>query len=247
MKKMVMAFGLAALVGTTGCQMWKEMQERQAAEAAAVEKEKAEKGPVRYWLEHNGSEQQVQKAMNSKAKDPDMREAHEYSVTSFISARESLVKVQVVQDGIAVWNRALAAQSEAAKKELKDFTDADNQAAYQAVVTAAQAADATEAAKKDLAALNGYFQWGRALEASAAAAARARNQAFVKALAKYTIMAKKLGEKYKKDKMKMAAAIADGMASLSWLSLAGEASGLEAEVMEAAKKASEHLNMVEAK
>lgn len=244
MKKMVILAGLAAMMGITGCQMMKDMQEKQAAQEAAIKKEMAEKGPIRYWMDTKGSPEMVAKAQNAKVMDRDMLEALEYSVKSYLAARESLQKTQVIQDGVAVWNRALEAQSEKTQKELKDFTAADRKAAYDAVVVAAQAADATEATKKDYAALVTYLQWGRALEASAAAQARERNKAFVKAFVMYSAKVKKMAEKYKKDKMKMAAATADGLQALSWLGYAGEAAQIEAEAMENAKAASEHLQDV---
>ena len=231
MKKMVILAGLAAMMGITGCQTMKE--------------EMAEKGPIRYWMDTKGSPEMVAKAQNANAKvmDRDILELLEVSVKSYLAARESLQKTQVIQDGFAVWNRALEAQSEKTQKELKDFTAADCKAAYDAVFVAAQAADATEAAQKDYAALVTYLQWGRALEASAVAQARERNKAFVKASVMYSAKVKKMAEKYK-DKMKMAAAIAEGLQALRWLGYAVEAAQIEAEAMENAKAASEHLQDV---
>ena len=122
MKKLMMIAGVAALAGMmTGCAMIKEMRERQAREEAARKAEMAEKGPVRYWLEKNASPEQLAKADSAKVKDPDLRPLLQYSVASYKAAVASLEKVQVVQDGVAVWERAKVKHSESAKKEIKDF------------------------------------------------------------------------------------------------------------------------------
>jgi uncharacterized protein with ParB-like and HNH nuclease domain len=129
-----------------------------------------------------------------------------------------------------VWERAKAKHSESIKKEIKDFTAEDLKAAYALV---------TDAKEKE--ALTVYLNWGKALEAQALQAARDRNAKFVKMLAELTIKSKKLAEKYKKDKFKMAAAIADGLNALSYLGKAGEASQIEADVMAAGRDAASHL------
>jgi hypothetical protein len=231
MKNIMMLTGAVALASImSGCQMWKEFQERQAREEAARKAEMAEKGPVKYWLEKNASPEMMAKANNAKVNDPDLRTLLQFSVAEYKAAVASLVKVQVVQDGIAVWERAKVKHSENAKKEIKDFTVDDEKAAY-AIVTD----------PKEKEALDAYLKWGKALEIQAAIAARQRNEKLIKTFVEYTAKAKKLAEKYKSDKMKMAAAIADGLNAISWLGMAGEASGIEADVMEAGRAAANHL------
>lgn len=248
MNKLMMTVGVVALAGMmTGCQMWKDMQERREREEKERQEEIAKKGPVRYFLEHKGNPQEIAEAQAMEPFDPDWREALDFCVSSYVAAVESLKKVSVIQDGVAVWERALNAQSEKAKKERKDFTAADQQAAYDAVVAAASADGATPEAKKELVALNEYLVWGQALDVSAEAAARKRNADFLKAVVKYTAQAKKIAEKFKNDKLKYAGVVADGLRGVAYLSLAGEAAGLEADVMKAGKDAADHLKTVDAK
>jgi hypothetical protein len=231
MKKIVMVAGVVALAGMmSGCAMIKEMRERQAREEAARKAEMAEKGPVRYWMEKNATPEQLAAADRARVNDPDLRSILSYSVASYKAAVASLAKVQVVQDGVAVWERAKAKHSEAIKKEIKDFTAEDLKAAYALV---------TDAKEKE--ALTTYLNWGKALEAQAVQAARDRNAKFVKMLAELTIKANRLSQKYKKDVFKMAVAIADGMNALSYLGKAGEASQIEADVMAAGRDAASHL------
>lgn len=234
MNKLMMVAS-AAMIGAmvTGCAAWKEMQEKQAKEEAAQKAERAEKGPVRYWLEKKASPECIAKADQLKPFDPDFREAVEYSVTSYKSEVANLQKLMVVQDGVAVWERARAEQSEKVQKEIKDFTAADEQAAY-ALVTD----------PKEKQALDAYLKWGSTLDAQAIEAARQRNDAFLKSVLKYTTQAKKIAEKFKSNKMKYATAVSDGLNALNYLSLAGEAATIEADAMAAAKAASGHLQDV---
>ena len=232
MKKLMMVAGVVALAGVmSGCAMIKEMRERQAREEAARKAEMEAKGPVRYWMEKNATPEQLAKAENAKVKDPDLRPLLEYSVASYKAAVASLAKASVVQDGVAAWERALNKHSESIKKERKDFTAEDFKAAHALITDAKEKAD-----------VDAYLTWGNALKAQALQAARERNVKFVKMLAEYTLKAKKIAEKYKSDKMKMAAAIADGMGALSYLGKAGEASKIEADVMAAGKDAASYLN-----
>ena len=226
-----MVAGVVALASMmSGCAMIKEMRERRAREEAARKAEMAEKGPVRYWMEKNATPEQLAAADRARVNDPDLRSILSYSVASYKAAVASLAKVQVVQDGVAVWERAKAKHSEAIKKEIKDFTAEDLKAAYALV---------TDAKEKE--ALTTYLNWGKALEAQAVQAARDRNAKFVKMLAELTIKANRLSQKYKKDVFKMAIAIADGMHALSYLGKAGEASRIEADVMAAGRDAASHL------
>lgn len=244
MKKLIMVAGVIALVGmTSGCATWKEMQECQAREEA----EMAKKGPVRYFLEKEANPDKIAKARAERAFDPEWREALDYCVSSYIVAVASLEKVQVVADGAAAWERALNAYSEKIKKERSAFTQADNQAAYNDLVALTQSKNATAEIKKDLVDVNSYMVWGKTLDVNAAAAARKRNADFVKAVVKYTAHAKRIAYKFKRNRLKYFGVLADGLRGVGYLSLAGRAAELEANVMQAAKDGSLYLKTVNTK
>jgi len=227
----MMVAGVVTLAGMmSGCAMIKEMRERQAREEAARKAEMAEKGSVRYWMEKNATPEQLAAADRARVNAPALRSILSYSVASYKAAVASLAKVQVVQDGVAVWERAKVRHSEAIKKEIKDFTTEDMNAAYASVTD-----------PKEKGALDVYLNWGKTLEVQAVQAARDRNAKFVRMLAEMTIKAERLSQKYKRNKIKMAIAIADGMHALSYLEKAGEASRIEAEVMAAGRDAASHL------
>lgn len=248
MKKPMMFAGVVALAGImSGCATWKEMQERQAREEAARQAEMKQKGPVRYFLEKEANPDKIAKARAEKPFDPEWRAALNYCVSSYIAAVTSLQKVQVVEDGVAAWERALNAYSEKIRKERKSFTQADNQAAYNDLVALTQSANATAEIKKDLANINAYMVWGKSLDANAAVAARRRNAAFLRAVVIYTAKAKRIAGKFKNNPVKYFGAIADGLRGVGYLSLAGEAANLEAKVMQAAMDGCGHLKMVNAK
>lgn len=246
MKKMLIGscVVLACLI-VTGCAAWKEMQEQQAREAAAQEAEKNEKGPIRYFLDHKGNQEILNKAANLRPFDPDFKQAVDYSVSSYQAAVASLQKVAVVQEGVAVRENMLIDYSNKIKKELDQFTQEDEQAAYNDLAAKATAANATENDKKRLAAYNTYVTWGATVTDDAIAFARKRNSDFTAAVVKYTVDAKRIAGKFKKDKLKYAMAVSDGLNALNYLSLAGEASALEADVMAAAKKDNGNLKLTE--
>ena len=238
MKKFLLVAVLLSLVSMVGCELPKYSSRRRSQVS------------VTEWLACNASPAQLEAARRAVPFDPDFYQALQYSVSCYISEVANLQKVQVYQDGVAVWENALSSYSENIQKELEQFTTADRQAAYAEVVRAAADPNATPQTKKALQDLNTYFTWGETLGAQAAAAAKERNRKFLAAVLKYTLDGRRIAAKYKGDKRnkyRYIILIGEISNNLRYLRLAAEAAAIEARIMEAARAASAHLQIVEVK